>query len=73
MARLKQWCADATEGAREQAGTVYGFVYVDQEGFEKYPPKTFAGLVQAFSEYLSWVIGSLAKVTLLLEYSGNFR
>jgi hypothetical protein len=27
-------------------------VYVDREGFEKRPPKTFAGLVQAFSEYL---------------------
>jgi type III restriction enzyme len=51
MARLKQWCADATEAAKEQDGTRYGFVYVDQEGFEKHPPKTFAGLVTAFREY----------------------
>ncbi len=51
MARLKQWCADATEAAKEQDGTRYGFVYVDQEGFEKHLPKTFAGLVSAFREY----------------------
>lgn len=51
MARLKQWCADATDAAKEQGGTAYGFVYVDQEGFEKHPPKTFAGLAQAFTEY----------------------
>ncbi len=51
MARLKQWCADATEAAKAQASTRYGFVYVDQEGFENHPPKTFAGLVAAFREY----------------------
>ena len=51
MARLKQWCADATAASQEQDGTPYGFVYVDQEGFEKHPPKTFAGLVAAFREY----------------------
>jgi type III restriction enzyme len=51
MARLKQWCADATAASKDQDGTAYGFVYVDQEGFEKHPPKTFAGLVAAFREY----------------------
>lgn len=51
MGRLKQWCLDATEAARAQDGTHYGFVYVDQEGFEKHPPNTFAGLVAAFREY----------------------
>jgi type III restriction enzyme len=51
MARLKQWCTDATEAAKEQDGTAYGFVYVDQDGFNKHPPKTFAGLVTAFREY----------------------
>ena len=51
MARLKQWCADATAASKDQDGTAYGFVYVDQDGFEKHPPKTFAGLVAAFREY----------------------
>ena len=51
MARLKQWCADATAASKDQDGTAYGFVYVDEEGFEKHPPKTFAGLVAAFREY----------------------
>jgi len=30
MARLRQWCADATAA---EPGTTYGFVYVDEEGF----------------------------------------
>lgn len=49
MERLKQWCADAT--AAEGNGTAYGFVYVDQAGFEKHTPKTFADLENAFIEY----------------------
>lgn len=53
MARLKQWCADATAASKDQDGTAYGFVYVDQDGFEKHPPKTFAGLLAAFREYQS--------------------
>ena len=51
MARLKQWCADATEASKEQDGTRYGFVYVDQKGFEQHTPSSFAGLVSAFCEY----------------------
>ena len=37
MARLKQWCADAT--AAEQNGQRYDFVFVDQTGFEKHGPE----------------------------------
>ena len=56
MARLKQWCADATEASKAeakpgQASAKFGFVYVDQAGFEAHPPKSFAGLVAAFGEY----------------------
>lgn len=51
MARLRQWCADATEASKGQGGTRYGFVYVDQESFEKHKPSSFAGLVNAFREY----------------------
>ena len=49
MARLKQWCADAT--AAGENGQQYDFVFVDQNGFEKHAPKTFAALAAAFSEY----------------------
>jgi len=49
MARLKQWCADAT--AAEENGQQYDFVFVDQSGFEKNSPKTFASLVTSFTEY----------------------
>ena len=48
MARLKAWCEDATAA---DAGRVYRFVYVDQEGYERNPPTTFAGLVAAFKDF----------------------
>jgi type III restriction enzyme len=51
MARLRQWCEDATEAAKDEGGPAYHFVYVDQDGFEKFKPTTFAGLVSAFREY----------------------
>jgi len=51
MRRLDQWCQDATEASKDEGGTRYGFVYVDQESFEQHKPTTFAGLVSAFREY----------------------
>ena len=49
MARLRQWCADATEA--EENGQRYQYVFVDQTGFEKHPPTTFLGLVSSFTQY----------------------
>jgi type III restriction enzyme len=49
MARLKQWCADAS--AAEDDGQRYDFVFVDQSGFEKHSPKDFAALAASFTEY----------------------
>lgn len=49
MARLKQWCADAT--AAEENGQRYDFVFVDQEGFEKHKPANLAALVTAFIDF----------------------
>lgn len=56
MARLRQWCADATEASRSdnatgEGGTRYGFVYVDQESFERHKPSSFTGLASTFREY----------------------
>lgn len=51
MRRLRQWCLDATEASKEEGGTKYGFVYVDQMSFEQHKPISFAGLVSAFREY----------------------
>lgn len=51
VARLKQWCADATAASSADGGTRYGFVYVDQQGFEEHKPQTFAALVTSFREY----------------------
>jgi len=51
MARLKQWCADASAASAADGGPRYGFVYVDQEGFERHQPQSFAALVTGFREY----------------------
>jgi type III restriction enzyme len=45
---LKQWCADAKG---QQSKVIYDFVYVDQESFARYAPKTFSDLVGNFTEY----------------------
>lgn len=51
MARLRQWCGDATEATKDDGGSSYHFVYVDQESFKKHKPSSFAGLASAFREY----------------------
>ena len=51
MARLEQWCTDATAASRAIAGPAYQFIYVDQEGFERHPPASMAELVTMFREY----------------------
>jgi len=48
IARLRQWCEDLNAIQREVS---YGFVYVDQEEFEKYPTKTFRALLDTFEKY----------------------
>jgi len=51
MARLAQWCADATAASAAEGGPRYGLVYVDQASFEQHKPQSFAGLVTGFREY----------------------
>ena len=51
MARLRQWCADATEASRDNGAEQYGFVYVDQDSFAQHCPSSFAGLVNTFREF----------------------
>ena len=50
MARLCQWCEDIN---KVQTKTEFGFVFVDDAGFEKYQPKTFEDLFAVFKEYRS--------------------
>ena len=47
-ARLKQWCEDIN---RAQSDVTYDFVFVDEESFKKYSPKSFADLVNNFRQY----------------------
>ena len=48
MQRLRQWRDDVN---RAQTTVRYGFVYVDEEGFKKYKPASFAQLLEIFREY----------------------
>ena len=54
MARLKQWCEDASNAEKEEGSTQrYDFVFVDQAGFETHQPKSFASLATSFTEFKS--------------------
>lgn len=48
MERLKQWCADVNAG---QNRVHYDFVFVDEESFHRFKPKSFSDLVASFREY----------------------
>lgn len=48
MARLKQWCEDLNQTQNE---VHYDFVFVDEEGFKKFRPNTFAALLKSFQNY----------------------
>jgi type III restriction enzyme len=58
MSRLRQWCKDATAASAGDTGIEYGFVYVDQDGFEKHQPNSFAALVTSFRGYQEDLGGS---------------
>jgi type III restriction enzyme len=51
MRRLRQWCEDATTASAGEDGHVYRYVFVDEEGFTRHPPKTMAALAASFHEY----------------------
>jgi len=60
MARLKQWCADATTAEKAAGGSPeqrYDFLFIDQtpfvRWFEGQGVKTFASLAASFTEYRS--------------------
>jgi type III restriction enzyme len=48
MKRLRQWCADVNAA---KGGPKVGFVFVDEESFTKYAPKTFAEVMEAFRKF----------------------
>lgn len=51
MRRLRQWCSDATAASASGDGSRYRMLYVDQAGFERHTPGTFAAAVASFTEY----------------------
>ena len=51
MARLAQWCGDATAASAAAGGPAYRFAYVDQDRFDRRPPASLAELATMFREY----------------------
>ena len=48
MRRLRQWCEDVNSAQKD---TDYECVYVDEESFRTYQPKTFQQLMDGFKHY----------------------
>ena len=48
MERLRQWCEDINQ---MKSSIKYDFVYVDEEGFNKYKPSSFQQLLCSFKAY----------------------
>ncbi|RKY09271.1 MAG: type III restriction endonuclease subunit R [Planctomycetota bacterium] len=48
MERLRQWCIDINKA---QSVISYDYIFVDDESFKKYNPKTFKSLADSFREY----------------------
>ncbi len=48
IARLKQWCEDINN---IQSEVTYDFVFVEEEDFYKYEPRTFTDLIRNFTKY----------------------
>jgi len=48
MKRLRQWCEDVNAA---QKTMIFNFIYIDEKGFERYRPSSFAQLVENFREY----------------------
>ncbi|HOM77425.1 MAG TPA: DEAD/DEAH box helicase family protein [Anaerohalosphaeraceae bacterium] len=48
MERLKQWCLDINAA---QSQVRFDFVFVDEENFHRYNPKSFRSLVESFRDY----------------------
>ena len=47
MARLRQWCEDINKVQDAE----FDYIFVDQESYEKYQPKTFKQVAEGFLEY----------------------
>jgi len=50
MQRLAQWVSDLNA---LQSQVIYGFVFVDEAGFQTYRPKSFSQILNGFNQYKS--------------------
>ena len=48
MERLRLWCEDIN---RIQSEVTFDYVFVDEQGFKSYAPRSFADLVKGFTRY----------------------
>ena len=51
MARLKQWCVDATAASVPGGGPEFRFLYIDESAFKKHAPDSMSAMASSFTEY----------------------
>ena len=59
MERLKQWCVDIN---KIQANIKYDYVFVDEESFEKFKPKSFEELIRNFTKYRAGMVAASSSL-----------
>ena len=55
MERLKQWCVDINKA---QSEIKYDYVFVDEESFDKFKPKSFDELIRNFTKYRAGMVAA---------------
>ena len=59
MERLKQWCIDIN---KVQSRIKYDYVFVDEESFEKFKPKSFEELIRNFTKYRAGMVAASSSL-----------
>ena len=55
MERLKQWCVDINKA---QSAIKYDYIFIDEEGFDRFKPKNFEELIRSFTKYRSGMVAA---------------
>jgi len=55
MERLKQWCVDINKA---QSAIKYDYIFIDEEGFDRFKPKNFEELIRSFAKYRSGMVAA---------------
>ncbi len=59
MERLKQWCIDINKA---QSAIKYDYIFVDEESFDKFKPKSFDELIRNFTKYRAGMVAASSSL-----------